>query len=97
VVFRPKILGLQYILLFLRFLRFFENLKKCDFLRFFALLHMFSGTMSVAMALQQTVLQKWLKSLIHYYSSLPCVGHRHANPATGLLGLQMNTAMFTKT
>ena len=48
MVFRPKILGLQYILLLLRFLTFFtffENPKKRDFLRFFALLHTFSRTM----------------------------------------------------
>ena len=32
-------------LLQLRFLLFFENPKKRDFLRFFALLHTFSGTM----------------------------------------------------
>ena len=44
----PKNLGLQYMLLllrFLRFLRFCENPKKRDFLRFFALLHTFSRTM----------------------------------------------------
>jgi len=33
------------LLRFLRFLRFFENPKKRDFLRFFALLHTFSLTM----------------------------------------------------
>jgi len=42
----PKNLGLQYMLLVSRFLRFFENPKKRDFLRFFALLHMFSRTMN---------------------------------------------------
>ena len=37
VIFGPKILGIQYMLLllrFLRFLRFLENPKKRDFLRF---------------------------------------------------------------
>ena len=49
MVFRPKILGLQYILLLLRFFTFFyvflKIKKKRDFLRFFALLHTFSRTM----------------------------------------------------
>ena len=49
MVFRPKILGLQYILLLLRFFTFFtfffENPKKRDLLRFFALIHTFSRTM----------------------------------------------------
>jgi len=47
VVFRPKNLGLQYILLLLRFyvvLRFFES-PKTRLFTFFALLHTFSRTM----------------------------------------------------
>jgi len=47
VIFRRKILGLQYMLLLLRFyiiIRFFKS-KKRDFLRFFALLRTFSRTM----------------------------------------------------
>jgi len=44
----PKNLGLQYMLLvlrFLRFLRFFENPKNVTFYVFFAFLHTFSRTM----------------------------------------------------
>ena len=40
---------------FLRFLRFFQNPKKRDFLRFFALLHTFSRTMINALGPDKNV------------------------------------------
>jgi len=45
VVFRPIDLYVITSTFFLRFLRFFENPKKRDFLRFFAVFHTFSRTM----------------------------------------------------